>query len=116
MNLERRPAGFPWSAWPAALGDTTKTKEGPTPNMTRNKRVPAATETLHNSNSSSRSVATRVPTIVIEIPIEQPPTVRVNAETFEDERRVSLWLAQPAAAARVIDRLRAVLLETLTDG
>ena len=61
------------------------------------------------------NATSRAPSILVEIPLEQPPTVWVSADTYEDEQRLSVWLGRPAATARVIDRLRAALLETFSE-
>ena len=42
----------------------------------------------------------RPPALVMRLEIEQPPQLRIEAESFEDEQRLRLWLERSGALSR----------------
>ena len=59
-------------------------------------------------------MAGRAPVLVIELPLEGSPQLRIRAATFEDERRLRVWLRR-ARGARLFDEALRELLEVLEE-
>jgi hypothetical protein len=50
-------------------------------------------------------VRRRPPRLVLVIELEELPRVQVDAETFEDERRLLAWLSSPKTHRRLADAM-----------
>ena len=64
--------------------------------------------------SVRRRIAASRPALLIELPLEGLPQLRIRAATLEDERRLRVWLRR-ARGARLIDEALRELLEVLEE-
>jgi hypothetical protein len=69
---------------------------------------PDAIQTTPSEGSSDRR---RPPSVVIELPLEQPGRITLVAHTLEDERRLRVWLRR----SREFQRLPGILARLLDD-
>jgi hypothetical protein len=55
------------------------------------------------------AAGTRPPVLVIRVPLEQKPRVYLDAQSYEDERRLRGWLSRAPVAHRIGVALDALL-------